>query len=484
MLKLFNSKSGKLLIFITLLCLSLLVIDIISGYYLRRSGDDFAFSDEVTGQDPINFMRVFLTTMAGRFTNGGLVYVMYQVPQLFIMITPFLFILLFILAAYLFIRHTTPINKPLPALLLSVFFTFSVTMVPVNQYQTIDWLPSYISYGLPLALLLMLFAYFKRATDNKINYPALCLLFLFAFLIGGLHELIAVIGCLFIVCAWCLFTINSLALKGFSIFSRSFLSKSVIYLVPCIGFFTAFLADYLMPATALRRNASLIQPEGKLEMLTHSWDYSVTLLQNTLMEPAVIFCFFVTLLTCLIAYKSKVISKPNIELHPFTFYMSFLALTIIPFLSLYITVLSARYGYGTPPPERTNFIFYFCLIFCTSLLGILLGSFATKLNKVAFSATTNTTVIMLLIVSSLSFYVYTEKTMSLSSTIKNHSVSFDAREKYIKEQVKAGHKDLLVPSLAIGDTPYPKGDATTFPNKQIAEYYKLNSLRAYGYPVY
>lgn len=480
----FKSKGGIFVALTVFLCLILLVLYVASGSDLRHSGDDFVFSSEAAEYGPIDFMRTFVTTMAGRYSNGMVIYLMYQAPEFFIVATPFLFITLFILGAFLLFRQTALLRNFLPAALLSVVFTFCLVMVPANQYQTVFWLPAYISYGLPLALLLFLFAFFIHAIKRKLGYISLLLLVSFGFFIGGLHELVAILAGILFVFAWLLYTLDIWSRLGFSGFNKPYIKKSIFYVVTGSSFVAAFIVNYLLPATKFRRSHSPIKTEGIFETLTYSWEYSIDFFQTTLREPIVLFSLFITLLICLLAYRFNPVGKFRMGLHPLTTYVAILSLITIPFLSLFITVLSARYGYGTPPPERTNFVFYFSLIFCTTILGYLLANLATKLHRQALCATVHISVLVLMVITPLSFYIYTQKSNNLLMTVHNQAKNFDIREEYIEEQLSVGNRDLLVPSLAIGDTPYPKNDEKVFPNKQIAKYYNLNTLRAYGYPIY
>lgn len=476
--KILKTTSRWLPVIVGLAGLLFIISYVIHGYWLRLSGDDFGFVN-ATRSNFFSYYSGFVGRMAGRFSAALLIFILYQFTWFFIKATPFFFVLFFTWGSYKLTKQVSGSSSRIPSLLIGVLLTITVSIVPTNQYQTFYWLPAYISYGLPLSLFLFVLAYtLKNYPLNKVSKFSLLALCLSALFIGGLHELVAVFGVMMYGFTILLLAMNLLLTTGLKSTIDKIRPKILLLLSPLFGFGLAFVIDYLLPATRYRRSVSPIINIGKRQLLTDTWRITDVVQTKTLHEPILyLFLVFVAFLAIGMV-KRKSVSRVVRQIHPFTAYASLSSILFIPFVTLFITVFSTKYGYGTPPPERTVFVYYFSVVLCLLLVGLALGALSTLLPKRGIESTKIFLLSLMVFLVPISFITYRHKESNLFNDVSSHATKFDERDQFIKNSVKSGKKDIVIPAIPIGDTPYPTANKKSDVNTILKDYYGANSIIA------
>jgi hypothetical protein len=478
MKKFLNHFDRYILFLIGFVCLIILCISIFGGRYIQVSGDDFQLA-RLADSGPLDYFDTFLSKLNGRFTYALVGFVLYQAPTVFVHLTPVFFYTILSVGFYVFTKNIIRLNRPYIIATLAVIFSFCLSMLQYTNfsyYQTIYWLPAYLAYGLPLGALLYLLAYLYKVHQNHPTLRILLYLFASSLIIGGLHELVAILGIILGFCVLFLPLFNTILLTNLRIAKDTYL-KSIIYLASItLGFMASVIINYLLPATAFRRDLSIKNPESKRTIITQSWQFTIDLFNTTVSNPLLLFCMLCFILGGLLIVKDI---RLKLVIHPVAVYVSLFLSLAVPFIVLFLTTLMSRYGQAQNPPERVYLPFYFTILLGVSIAGILLAVLASQRSKIARDSTISVLCILVTVFSIPLFLSHGKYVWDFNSQLRAESIAAKARDKDIRAQIAKGERTVHIKFFTtLGDTPYPKNDKDYWFNYELARYYKIDYVIA------
>lgn len=451
---------------------ALLLIPLLSSLLLRPSGDDFPLATS-SHAGPVHYFQNFYAHLTGRIGNAVMIFLAYQKPSLSEKLTVATTIGLSFVGLYLLVRRYNLFNSRFPVAMLALLFAGAVIHIPANQYQAIFWLAGFISYALPMGLFLIFFALLR--SDMQLRSKKFVGMFLFAFFIGTLHEIVALMGVLLCVCIY----ISLMAYR--SVYKlgkiKTSAKRTVSLLLMSLAYILAFLSNYFAPITYKRREASVTVHHSKRKMVELIMEFVNDLFVQSIQKPAVLLVF---LTFCAVVMYSGHNLYTRFIKRPLAMAYVLIIIALLPYATLLLTAAASMYGYGGNPPDRAYFPFEFTLVLCTSLLGIALGIFLKrfmpngKQRKLLYSG-----VALFTVYASMGYAIASLNRLEL---IAYRAHLYDEQELRVKAEIEKGSQTLYLKPLRISEVAHPTPDPKHWVNKGIAKYYGVREVIAIDQP--
>lgn len=471
----FLSKKGTYLPLVLLLGLSVVVVSsyILSSWMMRPVSDDY--NALLAYHLNANWLKILPDTVingGGRYGQTFVSVIWYgQFGLQGLKLTGIFSVGLFILAGYLAIlawqktKHTS-LNHNFALIGSVIFFmlytllsaTFAWVRGPIdNTFQDFLWLPGFITYTLPLELLVILTASVILHTNKLKARPFMLIpVGMIAIFIGTFSEIIPMLY----VEALCIVAIYLLATKRFRPSHIKVLTKSLWpFVVIGVGLVSGLLLNYVSAATA-ERKAKFVQAaplDILIQSIKYTGDYLSTYIisTDTADHRAILLTVVAGIAICLfVLYKFNI--KRSWAL---TFRLGLLCLifAIMTISSIFICFAVMFKGYGIAPYSYLlpRFEILYNVWFCMSciLAGAATASalFALLRNK-HWNVTLPTISLLILAVITVSIpYILSQASYRLR-IVANFSTNWQDQDALLRRANAQNIDTVTIPVIDLGDS--------------------------------
>jgi putative flippase GtrA len=441
------------------------------GIFSRPMADDLIFLSGYGLSDPVaNFNYVY--TVNGRLTALTIYLLGFTIPfisELAALIT------MLILGSGLYLLMREILANKLPAELsriATIFTTFSLlsafAILTPSPPSSIFWFSAAVVHVWSYGFILMLVAYLLKLRKNfgghtyqkrhSLLYP------IAALLIGLLGEIPALTVIFFHI-----FVIGLDAARK----TKKYIQITAAGLS---GGIAAFAWLYFAPASVSRRQG--VEELGGLTTIDFIKNLPRELHHNISEQLPVLFqniyilvpVFFIGLVFGLYLVRSRSFKRQEVILY--TVVAGLLAV-------FHIANFSLTYVAGGYIPLRIYASSSLALILSAYLLGFVAGNLI-KTSRDLYKGAALGSIVTLLILSIIHTSAYIPWGISLGREMHSHAKAWDARDSYIKNQIKRGNCRIMAPSLPIGDVGDINKDPSYWINKEgMEDYYRPPTSRNY-----
>jgi len=441
------------------------------GIFSRPMADDLIFLSGYGLSDSVaNFNYVY--TVNGRFTSLTIYLLGFTIP--FISeITALITMIILGGGLYLLLREVLADRIPPEISRLAIIFTTfallsAFAILTPSPPSSIFWFSAAVVHVWSYGFILMLIAYLLKLRKNfgKPTYQKrhTALYSLAALLIGLFGEIPALTIIFFHIFVLALDAIRK---------TKKYIQSTVAGL---FGGIAAFGWLYFAPASVSRRQG--VEAHGGLTTIDFIRNLPRELHHNISEQLPVLFqniyvlipVFFIGLLFGLYLVRSRFFKRQEVILY--TVIAGFLA-------AFHIANFSLTYIAGGYIPLRIYASSSLALILSAYLLGFVVGNLM-KTSRDLYQGAAFGSIVTLLILSIIHTSAYVPWGISLGREMHSHAKAWDARDAYIKEQIRRGNCHIIAPSLPIGDVGDINKDPNYWINKEgMEDYYRPPTNRNY-----
>lgn len=441
------------------------------GIFSRPMADDLIFLNSYGASDAVaNFHYVY--TVNGRLTSLTIYLLGFTIP--FISeLTALLTLLILGSGIYiltkeiLFNKISTKFSR-----LVIVFSTLTIlsafAIITPSPPSSIFWFSAAVVHVWSYGFILMLIAYslrLRRVFKKSPYQKRYIILYLLAALLIGLFGEMPALTVIF------LYTFTLLV---------DFIRKNRRYIqMSLMGLFAGIVAFgwlYFAPASVSRRQD--VEALGGLTTIDFIKNLPKELYQNIIYQLPSLFgniyilipVFFISLIFGLYFTQRKNLRKQDVTLY---------TIVSVLLVAFHVINFSLTYVAGGYIPLRIYASSSLALVLSAYLLGFVVGVIMRKSRDI-YKGVVIGSVATLLILSIIHTSAYIPWGISLGRELHSHAKAWDARDVYIKNQIREGDCRIIAPSLPIGDVGDISKDPNYWINKEgIEDYYRPPSNQNY-----
>lgn len=447
-----------------------LTVFLVTAIFVRPLGDDYCISARLVNSNPLEAALYKYLNVSNRFSNQLVAAFSDIFGARGVAVLSVLTILLWCSGLLLLLREIAKSlnlrwDKWNGVLIMELITLFSFYTAP-NLYQSIYWRPGVMTYFLPLALFLFIFAAILRGArnDNIASYKTLIILFVSAFFIGGLSETAGMFHISLLGLGW----------LGAYIWNKGTSRRTTLTLLATtlVGSIAALVAMFLTPANSLRVDAT--DAPGPWTVLERAFTYAYQFLTSSAATYRLPFALIFGLALILVflgiqsAHFTRTAPAPR----------TWLGLIIIPMLVYLVIVATfAPSAYGQSfPLERVRFPAHILMIVMLALEGGLSGWLLAQINFPRWSVAATAIVFALLAIYPLWVAFNTWPT---TLEMAGRARAWEGRNTFILQQTAAGEKNIIVGQLpGYANVKDLDRSAEHWINRCAAYYYGVDKIRA------
>jgi hypothetical protein len=457
-----------------LLCITLTVL-IIPAFYARFMADDYCMSAGAKSASFLVFFKSVYTNWSGRFAYIGSTYYLSRIPPQAFGILVTMIVLFWVCTLASAIKAGAKLFSFklgwTEGFILAVIFLIALFKTAPNLYQDLYWRDGLVNYIVPLVFSSLSFMLVANILQTRLTLSKGLFLGMAAFLSAGFSESASIANLTFwtTICLFLLFI--------------QYPQKKAVLITLGIPAFTAlfgFLIEYLAPGNLVR--AGILPDKPGIFELAGLTLRNVAHLYGRLLIygfPWVLICLLVSLgLGFTVSSRSELIKTKSDPSNLRTWLIGASLANVLLGLGVCAAVVYLMKAY---PDDRIILIPYFYALLTVLMTGLIIGSrlgLPSTPNNTKITSKVNliapyTFVTLAIVLAS----VFTIKLIITLPALTNYAQGWDARDAFIRAELAAGKRDLVIPGLesryGLADLQLEKED---WVNSCTANYYGAYSI--------